>query len=237
VDILVDLGDCGVGVESKIFGAEDQAGQLTEYASELTKRFRDFKLLYLAYDTSGPSELSLPKDERQELGERLIVVPCAEFLHNWLDACGSVCKAEKIRWFLRDFGLYIEQHQGGHVAEADRGDNDLIFSFVFKDKDDLEVALKVGARDEQIRRKIIADFGMSLIHELESALDSVWRIENQGMFDRQKGLRIFKSAWQGKYWIELAPDHKDGRDMFVTVRNSGDPSANDLIKSNSVSMC
>jgi hypothetical protein len=236
LDILVDLGTCGVGIESKVFGAEDQPGQLAEYASELDTRFGgNFKLLYLSYGPTGPSAESLPERERDRLDDagKLTVVACAEFLHSWIQVCESLCNAEKVRWFLREFLAYIDaymtRHEGGNVPVQNEDDGGLILSYALKNKDDLETALKVGARNQEIRKAVIGGFSEWLTGHLRSELNTAWQVENLGMFERQKGIRLFKSTWR-EHWIELAPDRSGGGNVFLCVRNRGNVASNERIK-------
>jgi len=236
VDILIDLTTSGVGVESKAFGAEDQPGQLAAYASELEERFRGrFTLLYLSRDSTGPSSESLNEGDRQalEAAGKLVVRPCLRFLKAWLEACEKASKADKVRWFLRDFSAFLgtigEQDEGGSVATKD-GDAELILSYALKDKDDLEIALRIGAQFEEIRRAVIKRFSDMLADYIRNALGGSWQIENRGMFDKQDGIRIFKPTWPKDWWVELAPDLAGGRSVFVGVRNMGSSAVNETVK-------
>jgi hypothetical protein len=111
IDIVVSFGDdFAIGIENKPW-AEDQGLQLKDYAKYLESRFKgNFVLIYLSGYTNSPSDYSISKNDQQELqkNNKLVSVFYNPDLVNWLNACASVCEAEKIRWFLRDFATWVE---------------------------------------------------------------------------------------------------------------------------------
>lgn len=98
-----------------------------------------------------------------------------------------------------------------------------------KNKENLEIALRVGAAHERIRNAVISEFSDLLIGHLKNDLDNTWQIESRGMFRRREGIRLSKREW-GTYWIEIAPEYEGGGNMYLGVRNQGSTTRNDAIK-------
>lgn len=110
IDIVVAFEDgFNLGIESKIFNADEQPDQIEAYVTELADR-GNFLLLYL-YGIEGESE-SISIDLKKELVKRgkLIEKPAIVFLRSWLTACSqhNACKAQRVSAFLDRFKGYIE---------------------------------------------------------------------------------------------------------------------------------
>jgi hypothetical protein len=98
-----------LGIESKIFDADEQPSQIEAYVTELAERGK-FLLLYL-HGTGGESE-SIPFDLKKQLIKqgKLVERPAVVFLRSWLTACSqhNACKAKRVSAFLDRFKGYIE---------------------------------------------------------------------------------------------------------------------------------
>jgi hypothetical protein len=117
IDITIDLGDFGVGIENKPTAVE-QDGQLWRYWQHLEARYRGgFCLVYL--DGKGTTPESIPEDHRRRLEAegKFKIMSYVPDLQRWLEGCAKESKADKLRWFLRDFAEYV-----GQIQESPEGD-------------------------------------------------------------------------------------------------------------------
>jgi hypothetical protein len=105
IDIVVSDGKLGIGIENKPF-AKDLTDQLKHYALELSKRYRQWILLYLPGRAgTKPEKASISQELRYKYmsSGNYLDLCYAEDLADWTEACIHACEAEKVRWFLRDF--------------------------------------------------------------------------------------------------------------------------------------
>ncbi len=156
IDIVIRLrSGFHVGIENKL-DAGDQPRQLFDYASDLEKcSAGNYRLLYLTPDRREPSQSSITDEERENLGEKLQCIGYKDGIigpHGLLVKFESVCRADNVRAFIRDFEQYIRLH---YVGEYDMGEDDLIRRLV-KDEpsvlrcfNELEQAIE-GIREEYI---------------------------------------------------------------------------------------
>jgi hypothetical protein len=107
LDIIVDFGSFGIGIENKPWAGE-QSDQLHRYRAYLEQRYSGkFCLVYLS--GSGTAPTSLPPEDREmlEAKRKFRTLSYRSGLRKWLHACETECKAEKIRWLLRDFDEFV----------------------------------------------------------------------------------------------------------------------------------
>jgi len=108
IDILVDFGTFGLGIENKPW-AEEQPDQVKDYLEHLRRQYGDsFLLAYLCGDGSAP--LSVPATDLVRLEHanqfRLLAYPTG--VRYWLELCMESCQADRVCWFLRDLGGYVK---------------------------------------------------------------------------------------------------------------------------------
>ena len=111
IDITIDFeGKYGIGIENKPWAGE-QEDQLKDYREHLKKKYTDnYFLIYLSGNGSPPTSLEPTlRDALESEGKSRTVSYPFEF-KNWLESCYKECKAEKVRWFLRDFIEYVERN-------------------------------------------------------------------------------------------------------------------------------
>jgi hypothetical protein len=108
LDITLDAGDFGVGIENKPFAAEGD-DQLKDYWVHLrTKYGENYILVYLPGDGSDPVSLGRTNLARLRSAGRFRSLSYPTDLCQWLKGCCKDCKAEKVRWFLRAFIDYVQ---------------------------------------------------------------------------------------------------------------------------------
>ena len=110
IDIVVFFKNAkfAIGIENKI-NAEDQPKQVWDYCKDLESKTQgNYKLLYLSRYANPPSEGSLPKAERERLSEKIKCVSYGEIV-DLLKKYETVCRADNVRGFIRQFQQYIKQ--------------------------------------------------------------------------------------------------------------------------------
>ena len=110
MDIAIDFDkEFGIVIENKPWTGE-QKDQIKDYRENTDRKYKGkYFLIYLSRDGSHP--ISIEPDIRKTLeseGKLKTISYPIEF-KNWLESCYKECKAEKVRWFLRDFIKYVER--------------------------------------------------------------------------------------------------------------------------------
>lgn len=107
IDITVDFGDFGLGIENKPW-AGDQPDQLNDYHSHLTKKYGTrFCLVYITPNGRRPTSMADPFIDDLIRNHRLRLLSYRCDIAQWLQACCQQSSSDKFRWFLRDFVDYI----------------------------------------------------------------------------------------------------------------------------------
>lgn len=107
IDITIDLGVCGIGIENKPWAVE-QPDQIKDYVEYMKKRYSDFAIVYLSREGSEPQSINEKEREKLIREKKLVIFSYGLELRDWLERCYKECKSEKFRWFLRDFIEYID---------------------------------------------------------------------------------------------------------------------------------
>jgi PD-(D/E)XK nuclease superfamily len=108
LDILIDFGDFGIGIENKPWAGE-QIKQVERYCIALDQRYSgEFQLVYLSADGRRPASISEELRKRLEADKKLTTLSYGH-LQRWLRHCARMCEADKVRWFLRDFAQYLAE--------------------------------------------------------------------------------------------------------------------------------
>ncbi|MFZ0494190.1 MAG: PD-(D/E)XK nuclease family protein [Methylocella sp.] len=119
IDILVEIGSIApfaIGIENKPW-AGDRANQVRCYCHHLAKYFPErWWFGYLSGTGSHPPDHSIEPQMRMglEAKGRFRTIPFARLgdnsevsIEDWLMRCAEVCRAERVRWFLRDLLDYV----------------------------------------------------------------------------------------------------------------------------------
>ena len=111
IDIIIDFDQqYGIGIENKPWAGE-QREQIKDYIENLRKKYNDsFILVYLSGGGDAPQSIDEKQRKIFEQQGRLKVISYPDKLKNWLESCYKETKAEKIRWFLKDFIEYVENN-------------------------------------------------------------------------------------------------------------------------------
>jgi hypothetical protein len=220
IDITLNFGgQFGIGIENKPWAIE-QSGWLRDYSSQLRKKFRDNFILVVL----KPTERSLSdedKEEREHLQSKkqFKIVSYEGELTNWLNSCYKECRAEKVRFFLKDFMEYARAL--GATKMVSEQDRKMASDYILGDLDNLRVAGIVWSAKPQIQELILAGFLNTLETTLKQRLGKGWTITNPGpeMAKRFVEFRIAKDTWADQRAVVLAPE---GKSFYWGIRKSKD---------------
>lgn len=119
IDITLELGDFGIGIENKPFAREGK-DQLRDYWVHLRRKYpQQFMLVYLSGDGSEPTSLSTADLATLRAANQFRSLAYRTDLHQWLEGCCRDCQADKVVWFLRDLGNYVRHNKQFELAETD----------------------------------------------------------------------------------------------------------------------
>ena len=127
IDILMKLGDCYIAIENKVW-AVDQKNQLHDYANYLNMISKgNYLLLYLNPYGDKPSIGSIDNElhDTLETNQKLRTISYTKEIIPLLDKWLSVCKADNVTFFLKQFKSYL-------LTEF-IGNNDLTMTNTLKD--------------------------------------------------------------------------------------------------------
>jgi hypothetical protein len=117
IDILIDFGQFGVGIENKPWAAE-QPDQVRDYLTQLTRKYRDnWVLVYLSGDGSPPQSVTAARLCQLEARGQFRLMSFSTDLCTWLQGCREECRAGRVRAFLTDFLGFVGRRFTGEVAD------------------------------------------------------------------------------------------------------------------------
>ena len=207
IDLVLTDGKHWLGIENKIFGAQEQETQSARYLDELRKQANDgpYKLLYLARHGDEPSDFSFPSAARKKHADRLVcgawVNPTAGDSRSnagvlrslpdvlaWLTQCEIECRSEPVLWFIRQFKSYAKSaiRSPSEMTVEDQA----VIQLALNSKQNLEAALRIGKVYDQIRCQVSQEF----LKLVESRLAD---------WSKKKGPSWeLISQWPGGSWVD-----------------------------------
>jgi len=220
IDILIDFGDFGLGIENKPW-AGDQNGQLIDYERYLSRRYSngDYVLIYLSGNGSDPSEFSTNAEQRRQIKERdgKIKVVSYETLGEWVVACMEKCRSARVRYFLEDFKTYIGKKFSGGSDVVEK-----------------KLIVTEATKAENIRSCFLItsfwpDIAKELMHNLmKLTFQQVFaKLENQGedwestdfnfsLHEKYTGFGFKKKQWE-KYFFKFEFDGRNASNLAYGV--------------------
>ncbi len=139
-------------------GEKDSAGKPIPQEKQRGKK--PFKIVsYLdsiqeADDDSEEAESDKPDEWRD--------FRCQKSLDWWLDQCHNLCQAEKVRYFLHDMCMYIQNTiPRGNLMQRD--EQDIVERYLLEDKERLRKAVHIGEAYLALKSKAHASFKSELI--------------------------------------------------------------------------
>lgn len=111
LDIEIDFGDIGVGVENKPWAGETK-DQLKKYLAHLRRNYpRKHVLVFLSRPNYEIRTLGSDLTPLKRSGEFVHLLYTREMLE-WLDGCIARCQSGRVRHFLEDFRVYMQENFG-----------------------------------------------------------------------------------------------------------------------------
>ncbi len=119
IDIFIKLPGFTIGIENKPWAGE-QDRQLIDYSKFLEEvKEKESLLIYLDGYGREAKSIGEAKEILKKEG-KFLEVSYNNFLKHWLKKCYTVCEAEKVRMFLKDFINWIEANFKEEVSEDER---------------------------------------------------------------------------------------------------------------------
>ncbi len=187
IDATLSDGTHWLCVENKIFDAPEQKGQVDRYLRELKSKagFDSYRLIYLSPKGTPPSNFSFTDAEKSKHAGKLIN---GAWLHSvaseadktaianildWLADCHKECQAENVRWFLKQFSVYVRSVITAE-RELDMTDAGIVELAIFSE-DNLQGALLIAKNGDDIRNRVIRN----LLRTIETSLSQL--VQQKGL--------------------------------------------------------
>lgn len=174
IDILVDFDKkFGIAIENKPYAAE-QKTQIKRYSEYMSEQYGEmnYLILYLSRDGSLPSEYSLPKQDREKLGDKFIPLSYRQIGH-WCNKCAveaNKSSATRLSTLIEEFSEYINREFYGVNT------------------------LKNKMLGETIEKNILEAFEINLLWQKNhEAYDTQWRNTINRLFNEKLPELVFES--------------------------------------------
>lgn len=244
IDIYVEiLGEIPfvLAIENKP-RARDRENQVLDYLKYLDKKTGDFLLVYISRNGKGPSERSLPRENRGEWEEKFKVMAYAksdkvtadesfdfqrvdEPLTTWFKICKKECDVDRLRWFLGDAENFCTKSFGDSNSTDDV--EVLIVKKFLLEKDNqkyLDTAYAVKKAWPNVVNEIAGEFFRFLTEAIEYKIREEFAERNDfqisSEFDFDGNEYIFLRLYS-ENWIEYEiPDNSNdthGRYCIVFI--------------------
>ena len=184
IDIVITFGDNEfiIGIENKVWGAQDQPKQIQDYIEDIEKKAKDeksFLMLYLSPYGEGPSKDSIPpevvakykKDKRFQIvpfnqAEGLGIIPI-------LVAFSEVAKADNVRSFLK---LLIKYFYNEFIGVIMMDEEKYMLKYLTDSDDRMRLALNISpiVYSDSFRQVILDKQTV----QIESAIKSKYEIKS-----------------------------------------------------------
>jgi hypothetical protein len=178
IDTTISDGTHWLGIENKIFDALEQKDQVDRYLRALKNkaRFDNYRLVYLSLKGTRPTDFSFTLAGQTEHDDKFVRGAWVPSLANengntasanildWLADCRKECQAENIRWFLKQFSVYV---RSVIIAERESDMTDAgIVNLALFNRDNLQGALLIAKNGDEIRNRVIRE----LLTDIETRL-------------------------------------------------------------------
>jgi len=255
IDVAISDNEHWLGIENKIFGAPEQKRQSDRYLDALRdasgqSQSGDYRLVYLSPKGEPPTEYSLTKEGKERHLGRFVIgawvrpdaaadaaqegatgsdtasFVCVENGLDWLTDCENNCRADNVRWFLRQFQALI--HKKLVREEEFSMTGNAIVALALRSIDNLDAALRIGDQFQQIRQRVAVAILSNVNRRLEQwvqqnsgdwELNSTWPGGNWIMTPFEKYLHILlrRKGWPSMVGAALAADERGPSEVFVGI--------------------
>jgi PD-(D/E)XK nuclease superfamily len=178
IDATLSDGTHWLGIENKIFDAHEQKDQVDRYLRALKSKARsdNYRLVYLSPKGTPPTNLSFTDAGQTEHADKFVngawvhsvaseneKIVISNIL-DWIADCHKECQAENIRWFLKQFSVYV---RSVITAERELDMTDaVIVNLALNNEHNLQGALLIAENGDGIRNRVIGN----LLCDIEASL-------------------------------------------------------------------
>ncbi|MDD2770337.1 MAG: PD-(D/E)XK nuclease family protein [Methylococcus sp.] len=223
MDVLINIdGKYYIGIENKFKGASDQQNQVLDYLQELKRKANNdpdrYRLIFLGQKGKKAGESSFPKADREKYKEQIINgswLPSedegeatAPDVSAWLETAIKDCRAENVRWFLKQFASYIKQEiEGEKVSQMC---NNALIKYAMTTPENVDAALRIAecgeSLKENIRKKFLEEV-LGRMEELAKTLGGDWEVRHEwpgGDWTTTTTMRHLPILLRKKDWPSMA---------------------------------
>jgi hypothetical protein len=192
IDVTVSFKNANfmIGIENKVY-AVDRQSQVQAYCKELHKRTDgNYVLLYLSLDRHEPSETSIPKDELQALllSKKIQIASHSE-IAEVLKKYETVCRADNVRGFIRQFQQYIKQE---HLGESFMGETDFLVNYIRANPKIVKHADALWRAVQSLKPECFNEF---------------WRTVAKHLEDKSIHINLARMQWRTSSFSQAAVEH------------------------------
>lgn len=112
IDLFINVNGIAIAIENKPWAGEqeDQLEDYFRYLKKLKNRggVKDFLLVYLHGTEEGPHSIS--KETIESDSDKFVFTSYRKLLIPWLEECYKECESQKVRFFIKDFLIWIEKN-------------------------------------------------------------------------------------------------------------------------------
>jgi hypothetical protein len=182
IDVTISDDKHWFGIENKIFDAVEQKCQVDRYLDALNTRSEqgDYRLIYLSPNGKWPTRYSLSESAKKCHQDKFVMgawirpdespydlangvanssieaLVCRKICLDWLIECEHRCYADNVRWFLRQFKKLIHKRLLSDGGSSMTGN--AIVDLALRSTDNLDAALRIGEKLQQIRENVTKSF-------------------------------------------------------------------------------
>lgn len=213
IDILVRINGYWLIIENKYREAGDQENQLTDYYMYAKRKLGETNtdkiyIFYLTKDDSNkePSDFTLKKELKIELGKRLYSMSFSEDICNYLQNCKEISKSHKMKIFMGELIDYIKGD-----ARMDKYYKEEIFKWLSESEKRTKYACEIHdvffEYVKYLKQSLIDKFQFELKKQVKQKLGEAWLVtQDEDVFEKNKGFNISKHDWKNEYVIALSND-------------------------------
>jgi len=174
IDVTVSFKNANfvIGIENKIY-AKDQQNQVQDYCKDLHKRTQgNYVLLYLSVDGHEPSETSISKDELEALlSSKKIQIVSYSMITDLLKKYETVCRADNVRGFIRQFQQYIKQE---YLGESFMGEDNFVEDCLREHPEILKHIDALGRAANSLKKECFDAFWAKLAEQLKTQSTTIY---------------------------------------------------------------
>lgn len=217
IDLLVDGGKWGIGIENKPWAGE-QENQLQDYADHLKRGFDDSLLIRLTGRDVDATSMDVAQQEQLSAQGKFASWRYGTELLAWVDECRQHCQAPRVTTFLDECSRYITaEFMTANNPRADMERKHLLpalESILEKDPSQLQSAAAIAEVFPELRQKFVCQLFDEVQRDVLAQLGSAWSVDlwKKNFVETDWACLAFAHKdWSSLYWVRLESQPKFGR--------------------------